>query len=327
MLSDIIFALLSIAGGILVSFGIYWGLDKLVNFTPDRIQKRIRAYAYLLPAAVLLISVLLIPLIQTIIYSFMNSNGRKWVGLENYVDLFTDQSFLGVLLNNFLWVAFVPAATVGMGLLIASLTNQVGPTREKVFKSLIFMPMSISFVSAATIWSFIYVAVPPGRPNVGLLNALVETFGGEPQPWMLVSEWRLNSFLLMIIVIWLQAGFAMVLLSAAIKAVPEETMEAARVDGAGHIQVFWQIILPQIWGTVMAVFITVLITVMKIFDIVLAMTGGTFETSVLGFQFYQEYFLNSNVGKASAIVTILTLLIVPLMYVQIRTVRHQESLR
>ncbi len=327
MITDVLFGATSIVVGIAVSYAVYWILDRLVGLTSDRVQKRIRAFAYLLPAAVLLIAVLFVPLIQTFVFSFMNSNGRKWVGFENYVDLFTDEGFLGILLNNFLWIAFVPAATVGFGLLIASLTNQVGPTREKVFKSLIFMPMSISFISAATIWSFIYVNVPPGRPEIGLLNALVIAFGGEPQPWMLVSEFRLNSFLLMIIIVWLQTGFAMVLISAAIKAVPEETLEAARVDGASRLQVFWRIVLPQIWGSVMAVFVTVIIMVMKIFDIVLAMTGGAFETSVLGFQFYQEYFLNSEVGKASAIVVVLTLLIVPLMWLQIRTVRHQEALR
>jgi alpha-glucoside transport system permease protein len=327
MLHDILFGLLAVIVGIGASFGIYWLLDRLVNLLPNRTQKRVRAYAYILPAGVLLVTVLLLPLIQTVIFSFYNSNSRVFVGFENYIDLFTDQRFLGILLNNFLWVAFVPAATVAVGLLVASLTNQVGPTREKIFKSLIFMPMAISFVSAATIWSFLYVNVPPGRPQIGLLNALVVVFGGEPQPWMLISDWRLNSFLLMIIIVWLQAGFAMVLLSAAIKAVPEETVEAARVDGANRIQLFWQIVLPQIWGTVVAVFITVLILVMKIFDIVLAMTGGAFQTSVLGYEFYQEYFVNSEAGRGSAIVVVLVLLIVPLMWLQIRTARRQETLR
>lgn len=327
MLADVFFGLAAIVLGIAAIYALYWGLDRLVRLAPDKLQVKLRPFAYLLPAAVLLIAVLVAPLIQTFIFSFMNSSGRKFVGLENYFDLFTDPSFLSILLNNFLWVAIVPAATVAAGLLVATLSNGVGPTREKIFKSLIFMPMSISFISAATIWSFIYVNAPPGRPQIGLLNAIVEFFGGEPQPWMLISDFRLNSILLMIIIIWLQTGFAMVLLSAAIKAVPEETIEAARVDGASAFQTFWRIIVPQISGTIMAVFVTVLIMVMKIFDIVLAMTGGAFETSVLGFQFYQEYFLNSDVGKASAIVTILTLLIVPLMYVQIRTARHQESLR
>ncbi len=327
MIQDVLFGLLSIVFGIAAIYAIYWGLDRLVALAPDRIQKKLRAYAYLLPAAVLLISILLVPLIQTVVLSFMNSSSKKFIGFENYLDLFGDPSVLSILFNNFLWIAIVPAATVAIGLLVATLTNGVGPTREKVFKSLIFMPMAISFISAATIWAFIYVFSPEGRPQIGLLNAIVTLFGGEPQPWMLVSDFRLNSLLLMIIVIWMQTGFSMVLLSAAIKAVPEETIEAARVDGANAAQTFFRIVVPQIRGTIMAVFVTVLIMVMKIFDIVLAMTGGGFETSVLGFQFYQEYFLNSDIGKASAIVTVLTLLIVPLMYVQIRTARHQESLR
>ena len=327
MIQDILFGLASIVIGIAASYGVYWGLDQIVNRLPEALQKKVRAWAYLLPAATLLILVLFVPLIMTFIYSFMNSSGKKWIGFENYVDLFTDPTFFSVLLNNFLWIAFVPALTVASGLFVATLTNQVGPIREKIFKSLIFMPMSISFVSAATIWGFLYANVPPGRPEIGLLNALVKVFGGDPQPWMLISDFRLNSFLLMIIIIWLQTGFSMVLLSAAIKGVPEETIEAARVDGAGNLQLFWKIILPQIWGTVMSVFVTVVIGVMKIFDIVLAMTGGTFDTSVLGFQFYQEYFLNANVGKASAIVAVLTVLIVPLMIVQVVTFRRQEALR
>jgi len=327
VINDVLFGLFAIVLGIAVSLFIYWGLDYLVRLLPDRTQERIRHITYLLPAAVLLIAVLVYPLIQTFLYSFMNSSGKEWVGIENYVELITDPTFIDILINNFLWIAFVPAATVVIGLLVATLTNQVGPTREKIFKSLIFMPMSISFISAATIWSFIYVNVPPGRPEIGLLNRLVVAFGGSPQPWMNISDYRLNSFLLMIIIIWLQAGYSMVMISSAIKAVPEETIEAAKIDGATSSQVFFKVVLPQIRGTVTSVFITVVIMVMKIFDIVLAMTGGAFTTSVLGYKFYQEYFLNANVGAASAIITILTLFIVPLMYIQIRTFRHQEALR
>ncbi|MEK9578724.1 MAG: sugar ABC transporter permease, partial [Aquiluna sp.] len=191
-------------------------------------------------------------------------------------------------------------------------------------------PMAISFISAATIWEFMYVDVPPGRPQIGLLNAMLSSLGIEPVAWLMTDAYRLNSFLLMIIIVWLQTGFSMVLLSAAIKAVPEETIEAARVDGASAAQTFFRIIVPQIRGTIMAVFVTVLILVMKIFDIVLAMGGGgggNFNTSVLGYAWYQEFFLNANAGKAAAIVTILVVLIAPLMWLQIRTVRAQEEAR
>ncbi len=324
-MGDIGYGLAAIVGGIAVSFGLYWALDKLVGLFPEKIQNKIRALGFVTPAAVLLVLILLFPLLDTFWLSFQSKDATEFVGFKNYVKLFTDPGFMQVLLNNFLWVAIVPAVTVGIGLLVATLSNNVGPTREKIFKSLIFMPMAISFVSAATIWRFMYVYVPPGRSEIGLLNSILHSFGIAPQPWLTLEG--INSFLLMIIIIWLQAGFAMVLLSAAIKAVPEETIEAARIDGAGTTQVFFSIIVPQIRGTIMSVFITVLILVMKIFDIVLAMTGGNFKTSVLGFEFYKYYFLDGNTGGASAIVTILTILVAPLMWMQIRTVRHQESLR
>ena len=169
--------------------------------------------------------------------------------------------------------------------------------------------------------------VPPGRPEVGLLNALVKSIGFEAQPWLTMDQGRLNSFLLMAVVVWLQVGYSMVVISAAIKNVPEETLEAAQLDGASAWQVFAGVVLPQVWGTVMSVFVTVLILVMKIFDIVLGMTRGNFTTSVLAFEWYKQFFENSNIGPASAVVTVLVLLIGPLMYLQIKTVQQQEALR
>jgi alpha-glucoside transport system permease protein len=187
--------------------------------------------------------------------------------------------------------------------------------------------MAISFVAASTIWSYLYAYVPPGRPEVGLLNAFVKLLGMEAQPWITIDQGRLNSFLLMAVIVWLQVGYAMVVISSAIKAVPEETIEAAQLDGANPGRLFVSVVLPQVWGTVMSVFVTVLILVMKIFDIVLAMTRGNFSTSVLAFEWYKQFFENSNVGPASAVVTVLVLLIVPLMWLQIQTARHQETLR
>ncbi|MEN9563858.1 MAG: hypothetical protein RIR73_2102, partial [Chloroflexota bacterium] len=169
--------------------------------------------------------------------------------------------------------------------------------------------------------------VPPGRPEIGLLNSIVISLGFPAQPWMTMDQGRLNSFLLMAVLVWLQVGYAMVVISAAIKNVPGETLEAAQLDGANAWQIFASVILPQVWGTVMSVFVTILILVMKIFDIVLAMTRGNFTTSVLAFEWYKQFFENSNIGPASAVVTVLVLLIGPLMYLQIRTVQHQETLR
>ncbi len=326
-MSDIIFGLVSIVIGIAASYGLYWLLNFLISLLPKHISSKANWLAFLTPAAVLVILVLIVPLLQTVIWSFMDDRVKHWVGFKNYIDLFTDKRFLGILLNNFLWVLVVPAITVAIGTAVATLTNQVGPTRERIFKSLIFMPMAISFVAAATIWSYFYSYVPPGRPEVGMLNALVKWIGFEAQPWLTMDQGRLNSFLLMAVVVWLQVGYSMVVISAAIKNVPEETIEAAQLDGASAWQVFAGVVLPQVWGTVMSVFVTVLILVMKVFDIVLSMTRGNFTTSVLAFEWYKQFFENSNIGPASAVVTVLVLLIGPLMYLQIKTVQQQEALR
>ncbi len=326
-MGEIIFGLIAVTVGIGASYGLYWLLNALLSFLPEKILKRVQWIAFLTPALVLVTLVLLVPIVQTFIWSFMDKRVENYVGFDNYVALFTDPNFLSVLVNNFLWVLVVPAITVAIGTAVATLTNQVGPTREKIFKTLIFMPMSISFVAAATIWSLTYAYVPPGRPEVGVLNSIMVGLGLEAQPWLTISDGRLNTFLLMAVLVWLQVGYSMVIISAAIKAVPEETLEAARLDAANAWQVFRHVILPQVWGSIMAVFVTVLILVMKIFDVVLAMTGGNFDTSVLALEWFRVFFESREIGPASAIVVVLFVLIVPLMYVQIRTVKQQEELR
>lgn len=326
-MGDILFGLFAILIGVAASYGLYWLLNLLVSLLPERIRKKSDWLAFLTPAAVLVILILVAPLFQTIAWSFMDDRARNWVGIENYVNLFTDWRFLQILLNNFLWVLVVPAITVAFGTAAAALSNQVGPRLESIFKSLIFMPMSISFVAASTIWAYFYAYVPPGRPEVGLLNAVIKSVGFQPQPWLTIDKWHLNSFLLMAVVVWLQVGYSMVVISSAIKSVPEETIEAAQLDGANPWQIFFRIILPQVWGTVMSVFVTILILVMKIFDIVLAMTRGNFNTSVLAFEWYKQFFENSNIGPASAVITVLVILIAPLMWLQIQTARQQEMLR
>lgn len=329
-MGDIIFGLVAVVIGIIVSYGLYWLLNLLVSLLPRKISSKATVWAFVTPAAVLLILVSVVPLIQTVIWSFMEIRGKRseFVGFQNYIDIFSDPNFLSILLNNLLWVLIVPAITVAIGTLVANLSNNVGPRREKIFKSLIFMPMAISFVAASTIWAYLYAYSAPGRPVIGLAQQ-IQLFLGveEPIPLIQVDDFRVNNFLLMAVVVWLQVGYSMVIISAAIKAVPEETIEAARIDGAGALQVFTRVILPQVWGSIMAVFVTVLILVMKIFDIVLAMTGGNYNTSVLAFEWYRVYFENTNTGQASAIVMVLIFLITPLVWLQIRTVRQQETLR
>ncbi|MEY3407506.1 MAG: hypothetical protein RL038_567 [Actinomycetota bacterium] len=327
-MGDLLYALAAMVVGVAVSYALYWLLNFLIQLLPEKVRAKLTFMAFLGPAAFLLILVLVYPLVQTINWSFRaNSRFQEWVGFENYIELMTDGEFYQTLFNNFLWVAIVPGITVFIGTIVATLSNNVGPRREKVFKSLIFMPMAISLIAASTIWSYLYAYAPPGRPVVGLFNAIANALGFESQPWLTITDYHLNSLLLMAVVVWLQTGYAMVIISAAIKAVPEETLEAARIDGANAWQIFARVILPQVWGTIMAVFITILIMVMKVFDIVLAMTGGNFQTKVLAYEWYMTFFESGKLGLSSAIVVILSILISPLMWLQIRTVKHQEMLR
>ncbi len=219
----------------------------------------------------------------------------------------------------------MPTVVIGFGLLVAVMTDRLGARGEKSVKSLIFLPMAISAVSAGTVWAFIYTLRPEGQAQIGVLNAVVTAFGGDPVPWLQIDTAKLNSFLLMIILIWTQTGFAMVLLSSAIKAVPEETLEAARLDGATEVQIFSRIILPQIWATVITVFITVLITVMKVFDIVYVMTNGRFDTDVVARAFFGELFINGDRGRAATIVVLLMVAVVPIMVYQVRHFKKQEA--
>jgi alpha-glucoside transport system permease protein len=216
---------------------------------------------------------------------------------------------------------------VVLGLAVAVLADRLRPRSEKVAKTIIFLPMAISMVGAATIWRFVYEARPAGEPQIGLQNAIVTALGFDPVVWLQQEKFHLNSFWLMIILIWAQVGFSMVLLSAAVKSVPTETLEAARIDGANERQAFFRVVVPQIWPTVLTVFITVLIGVMKVFDIVYVMTNGNFNTNVVGLEFYNQLFTNGNAGYAAAIVVLLMLAIVPVMIYQVRQFRAQEAAR
>jgi alpha-glucoside transport system permease protein len=187
--------------------------------------------------------------------------------------------------------------------------------------------MAVSFVGASAIWSLVYAYDPPSEPATGLLNAFWRLLGGEPQSWLQVSDLRLNSFLMMVILIWLQVGFAMILLSSAIKGVPEETLEAARIDGATELQIFFRVVVPQIRGTMITVFITVVIMVLKVFDIVYVLTDGRDKTQVIANLFFTELFRNSQAGIASAIVVVLLIAVTPVLIYQVRHFRREEMER
>ena len=329
-MKDLLTAVQAVVGGIAITALIYWLLNLLVHRFPEKIKKKIEPYVFIGPVLVLIGIFVVIPTIQSIRLSFMEEEidgSTTWVGLQNFKDLFAEEYFPSMVVNNLMWIAIVPLLTVSIGLAIAQLANNVGSRAEKIFKSIFFMPMTISFVSAAVIWRYIYAYAPEGQDQVGLLNTLWIKLGGSPQAWFQIEAFRFNNLLLMVILIWLSAGYSMVLLSAAIKSVPEDTLEAGRVDGANTGQIFFKIVLPQIWPTVVAVFITVLIGAMKIFDIVLAMTGGNYNTTVLAQTFYLEYFSYGNTGKAMAAVVILIAAIIPVMFYQVRHYRKFEAAR
>jgi alpha-glucoside transport system permease protein len=329
-MKDLLTALQAVVAGIVITALIYWLLNLLIHRLPEKIKKKVEPYVFIGPVLLLIGIFIVIPTIQSIRLSFMEEEidgSTTFVGLQNFKDLFAEEYFPNMVVNNLMWIAIVPFMTVAIGLAIAQFANNVGSKSEKIFKSIFFMPMTISFVSAAVIWRYIYAYAPEGQDQVGLLNTLWMKLGGSPQAWFQIEAFRFNNLLLMVILIWLSAGYSMVLLSAAIKSVPEDTLEAGRVDGASTGQIFFKIVLPQIWPTVVAVFITVLIGAMKVFDIVLAMTGGNYNTTVLAQTFYLEYFIYGNTGKAMAAVVILIAAIVPVMFYQVRHYRKFEAAR
>jgi alpha-glucoside transport system permease protein len=320
-------ALLAIVGGVGGALVLFWVLNFLAERLPAKWEERLKPYFYILPALAAIGLFLIYPAVQTVIYSFANATSSKWVGLKNYSDLLSQQDFQITLVNTLLWIIIVPTFVVVLGLGVAVLADRLSATGEKVSKTLIFLPMAISGVAMAAIWRFVYEVRPEGETQIGLQNAVWTALGGNPVAWLQEDTLKLNTLLLMIILIWGQTGFAMVLLSAAIKGVPEDTLEAARIDGANERQVFFRVVVPQIWGTIITVFITVLIGVMKIFDVVYVMTGGNFNTNVIAVRFFNELITNGDAGKAAAIVVMLMIAVIPVMVYQVRNFRAEEASR
>ena len=320
-------ALIAIVAGVGASLALYFLLNWLVERLPPKWEERIKPFVFIGPAFAAITLFLLYPTVRTVLLSFANRDSTEFIGLSNYTDLLKDPNFQSTLFNTLLWIVVVPAVTVALGLGIAVMADRLKPSSEKLSKTIIFMPMAISMVGAGTIWRFVYEARPAGRTQIGLQNAIVTALGSDPVAWLQESGFRLNSFFLMVILIWAQVGFSMVLLSAAIKGVSTETIEAARIDGAGEVKAFFLVIVPQIWATVITVFITVTIGVMKVFDIVYVMTNGNFETNVIAVDFYNQLFTNGQPGRASAIVVMLMLAVIPIMAYQVRHFRAQEASR
>jgi len=318
----IVIAIVAIVWGVGGVAALYLVANWLVEKLSDDWRSRLQPYVFVGPAMAILAWYLAIPTLRTLYLSLLDRNGESFVGLANYVAIFSERFMLEAFRNNLLWIVFGASLSVIFGLLIAVLADR--SNFEALAKSLIFMPMAISMVGAGVIWNFIYEVRDINDSQIGLLNAIVVALGGTPQAWTaLLQPW--NNLFLIVIVVWLQTGFAMVLFSAAIKGISSEVVEASRVDGATEVQIFFRIILPMIRGTTITVVTTVVIFTLKIFDIVIVMTGGQFGTEVIATQFYRQYFSNRNFGLGSAIAMILLLAVIPVMIYNLKQFRDREA--
>jgi alpha-glucoside transport system permease protein len=316
---------------------LYWVFNWLVEQLPNPWKGNLIPFVFVGPAVAILSWYLAIPTLRTFYISLFNRDGppdgmnllqqvssEAFVGFSNYASVFTDALMLEAFRNNVLWIIFGSTFSVIFGLLIATLADR--SSFEKVAKSLIFLPMAISFVGASIIWNFIYEYRPEGQTQIGLLNLIITGLGGIPHAypqWVDISPW--NNLFLIVIVIWLQAGFAMVLFSAALKGIPEELLEAGRIDGANEFQIFFGIMLPYIQGTLISVWTTIVIFTLKIFDVVWVMTGGQFGTHVIATQFYRQSFTNRNSGFGSAIAIVLLIAVIPVIIYNLKQFREQEA--
>jgi alpha-glucoside transport system permease protein len=302
---------------------LYFVSNWLVEKLPTEWVQRLQPFVFVGPGLAILFWFLLFPTLRTLYLSFQGPTGKGFVGLDNYIFAFTDRIMLEAFRNNLLWMIFGTFFCVSLGLIISVLADR--SRFESIYKAIIFMPMAISFVGAGVIWKFVYTYKGEGSgiQEIGLLNAIVKAFGGTTQPWLQIPPW--NNFLLIVIMVWLQTGFAMVVISSAIKGIPSELLEAARIDGATEFQVFFRIIIPTIQGTLLTVSTTILIFSLKLFDIVRVMTGGNNGTNVIANEFYLERFTFGNAGRASAIAIVLLVAVVPIMIYNLRQFRESRA--
>lgn len=328
MLEQVAYALVTVAVGVGGCLAYFYGSNLLLDrlFPADialhdravrnlKIQSSVRPWLFLGPALILLTIYLVYPVFQTIWLSFHDKAGTDFVGLDNYVWAAKDSQFRQSIFNNFLWLLVVPAACTFLGLVIAVLTDRIwwGP----LAKSLVFLPLAISFVGASVIWKFVYDYRGEGLEQIGLLNAVVGVLGLDPQVWIALPFW--NNFFLMVILVWIQTGFATVILGAALRGVPEDTLEAAVIDGAGPFKIFWRIMVPQIMPTIIVVWTTITVLVLKVFDIVLTMTNGQWDTQVLANLMFDWMFRGGgDFGRGAAIAIVIMLAVLPIMVWNIR---------
>lgn len=317
VVAKILLAVIALAVGVGGIWLLFIGVASLVGLLGAKWRDRILPWVFAGPALALLAVFLVYPAAGTVLRGFQDAEGA--FTLENYAIL-GDPDFVQILRNNALWLIIGTGGSVVLGLIIAWLFDRI--RRESLAKTLVFLPLAISLVGASVIWGFIYAWQPAGRPQIGLLNAIVVAFGGEPIPWLQTSP--INVFAEIVILIWLQTGFAMVVLSAAIKGVSTEVLEAARLDGASEGQVFTRVIIPMIRGSIITVATTIAIVTLKIFDIVYVTTGGRFDDNVVGVRMFQEIFQFFNDGRGAALATLLFIAVLPVMFINLRNFRRQQ---
>jgi alpha-glucoside transport system permease protein len=313
---QIVIVLVAIIWGVAGVALLYVVSNWFVEQLPDPWPRRLQPFVYVGPAVVIMGWYLAVPVLRTLVLSFKDDIGVKWVGFDNYIFAFTDRIMLETFRNNLLWMIVGTFFSVGLGLLIAVLADR---TRlESFYKAIIFTPMAISFVGAGVIWKFVYTykGEGVGIQEIGLLNAFVLSLGGQSQPWLSLPPW--NNLFLIIIMVWLQTGYAMVVISSAIKGIPLELLEAARIDGATEVQAFFKITIPYIKGTLITVITTIVIFSLKLFDIVRVMTGGNNGTNVIANEFYLQRFTYGNTGRASAIAIVLLIAVIPVIVNNLR---------
>ncbi|MFE7508893.1 carbohydrate ABC transporter permease [Promicromonospora sp. NPDC057488] len=307
----------------IVLFVVLMGIILFVVDRPRNPSRWFVGFGFTGAALLLLLLGLVYPAIRTIINSFMNRNSTEFVGLDNYIQTFTEQRFLIVLGNTALWVLVAPLAATFLGLVYAYLVDK--SRFEALAKGLVFLPMAISMVGASIIWKFVYEFKPAGVNQTGLLNQFIVWLGGEPQQFLISRP--LNTFLIMVVFIWIQAGFAMTLLSASIKAIPDDIVEAARLDGVSGFGMFWRITIPSIRPALVVVLTTIAMTTLKTFDIVRTMTAGQFNTSIVALEFYDQRFRQNEAGLSAALAVLLFVIVIPVIVYNVRQQRLSEDVR
>jgi alpha-glucoside transport system permease protein len=319
--SPLVIAVVAVIWGVGGIAALYFVANLLVESLPNKWTARIQPYIFVGPAVILLAWYLAGPTVRTFVNSLFTTNQQgitTFVGLQNYQAVFSERIMIEAWSNNLLWLVVGTVLTVSLGLLIAILADR--SSFERVAKSAIFLPMAISMVGAGVIWKFVFDV----NPNIGLVNAVVTGAGGQAQDWLRQVQ-PYNNLFLIFVMVWLQTGFAMVLISAAIKGISEDLLEAARVDGASEVLIFFRIIIPGIMGTLVTVTTTIIIFTLKVFDIVMVMTGGQFGTEVIGVRFYKEMFTAGNEGYGSAIAIVLLIAVIPVMVYNLREFSKRET--